>query len=91
MYACIDINSIVLSDYATRRCCQVCLLYSTSIAACRGLCHAPVLCCAEADLVLADGHCFTRLLLLQDIEAVGLDLELRQLVKAYNGSLSSPR
>ena len=29
------------------------------------------------------------LLLLQDIESVGLDLELRQLVKAYNGSLGT--
>ena len=29
------------------------------------------------------------LLLLQDIESVGLNLELRQLVKAYNGSLGT--
>ena len=29
------------------------------------------------------------LLLLQDIESVGLDLELRLLVKAYNGSLGT--
>lgn len=27
--------------------------------------------------------------MLQDIEAVGLDLELRQLVKAYNASLGT--
>ena len=29
------------------------------------------------------------LLLLQDIQSVGLELELRQLVKAYNGSLGT--